>query len=400
MRILEVNKFYHERRGAERHFLDVVSLFSVAGHDVAVFSMDNQENVVLPLPTYLVSWAGFTDGDAGHPWHVLKGIGRILWSFEGRRVMRRALDEFQPDIVHVHNAYHQVSPSFLPLIRKRGIPVLLTVHDYHVVSPDKDAYNDFVGTSYWKYLFIRKYSFIKRLMLVVRAYVDRVMGYYTRCVDAFIVPSAFVKESLLRAGIPEQKIRIIPHFVSETAASAEADAARSPIEPYALYAGSVSEDKGVRELVERFDAIGYPLILVGRKAMTIPISEHARYVGERSQKELDALYHEASFVVSASRLPETFGLVALEAGAAGKPFIGYDVGALSEIVEQGRTGWLAKNEADFTDTVRRLIAGSLGFDDADTIRRKTAERFGKTKYLESFERLVDSIRETERIGRT
>ncbi len=395
MRVLEVNKFFHERRGAERHFLDVLRLLSDGGHEVAVFSMDHPKNLPATMPTFLVSRAGFAEGDAGNAWHLIKGVGRLFWSFEGRRVMRRALDTFRPDVVHVHNAYHQLSPSFFPIIRKRGIPIILTVHDFHVVSPDKDAYHDVVGTSYWKYLFVPDYFFAKRLLLVVRAYADRIMGYYTRCVDAFIVPSGFVKDTLLRAGIPERKIRVIPHFVTRSAVS-DADAAtRSSVGPYALYAGSVSEDKGIRELVERFDTMRYPLILAGRKTMPIPASEHVRYVGERSRGELDALYRDASFVVSASRLPETFGLVALEAAAAGKPFIGYDVGALSEIVERGKTGWLAKDEADFTDSVRKLIEGSCGLDDTETIRRKTVERFGEAKYLDSFDRLTETLRESK-----
>ncbi|NTW75585.1 MAG: glycosyltransferase family 4 protein [Candidatus Moranbacteria bacterium] len=391
MRVLEVNKFFHERRGAERHFLDVVRLFSDEGHEVAVFSMDHPKNLPTTVPTFLVSRAGFAEGDAGNAWHLLKGVGRLFWSFEGRRVMRQALDTFRPDVVHVHNAYHQLSPSFFPIIRKRRIPIVLTVHDFHVVSPDKDAYHDFFGTSYWKYLLVPDRSFVKKLLLVARAYVDRVMGYYTRYVDAFIVPSVFVKDTLLRAGIPERKIRVIPHFVTRSAISDADVAARPSVVLYALYAGSVSEDKGVRELIERFDAMKYPLILAGRKTMPIPTSEHVRYVGERNRGELDTLYRDASFVVSASRLPETFGLVALEAAAAGKPFIGYDVGALSEVVEQGKTGFLSKNDELFESAIRSCIADPNQFDVPETIQRKTYGRFGKRKYLVSFLDLAKSI---------
>ena len=386
MRILEVNKFFHERRGAERHFLDVIGALASEGHEVAVFSMDHPKNLPGPLRTYLVSRAGFSEGDAENPWHVLKGIGRFFWSFETRKLMRQALDEFRPDIVHVHNAYHQLSPSFLPIIRKRGIPVVLTVHDYHIVSPDKDSYHESVGSSYWKFLLVGKYSLLKRLLLVFRAYWDRAMGFYPDNVGVFIAPSEYVKKTLVRAGIPGEKIRVIPHFVSSEILDGDV-----PIGSYALYAGSVSEDKSVTELVSLFQTIGYPLVLAGRKTMDIPESTSVRYVGEQTGNELSKLYEGASFVVSASRLPETFGLVALEANVAGKPFFGYAVGALPEVVEQGKTGWLAKDGRDFESSIRLRIADGGSFDDATTMRRKTFERFGRTRYLEAFDRLAEDL---------
>ena len=302
--------------------------------------------------------------------------------------MRRAIDEFRPDIVHIHNAYHQLSLSFFPIISKCGIPIIMTVHDYIAVSPDKDRYDDEIGTSFWKFLSVRKYSFPKRFLLVLRAYWDARMGYYSRYVDMFIAPSQYVKETLIRAGIPEAKIRVIPHFVSD--AEVHTSISKS-VAPYALSAGSVSEDKNIGSLVALFISIGYPLILAGRKTMEISEDDRIRFVGEKAKEELETLYSGASFVVSASRLPETFGLVALEAGAAGRPYIGFDTGALSEIVEEGKTGTLVETDAELESALRSFIAHPDTYDSAETIRRKTIDRFGKQKYLDSFFSLVHEL---------
>jgi glycosyltransferase involved in cell wall biosynthesis len=387
MRILEVNKFFHERRGAERHFLDVTDLLSSEGHEVAVFSMEHPKNRPAPFPTFFVSRAGFSMEDAGSVLNIAKGIGRLFWSFETRRMMRRALDDFRPDVVHVHNAYHQLPPSFLPIVRKRGIPVIMTVHDYHVVSPDRNA----VYASPLRFLLFGPYGVPKRILLTLRACLDGIFGSYSKNVDIYVAPSRFVKETLVHAGIPEEQIRVIPHFVS----SFDAPDTEATAVPYALYSGSVSEDKNISELASLFDRIGYPLVLAGRKSMEIREGDFVRYVGEKSREELGVLLSGASFSVSASRLPETFGLSALEANAAGKPFFGYVTGAFPEIIGQGKTGYLAKDADDLERAVTEFVADPAcsGYDGPETIRQKAVSGFGRERYLNSFLNLARETRE-------
>ncbi|NTW15082.1 MAG: glycosyltransferase family 4 protein [Candidatus Moranbacteria bacterium] len=385
MRILEVNKFCYGRRGAERHFLDVIGLLSRNGHDVAVFSMRDPRNCPTRHPEYLLSRAGFASDDHTGPREFAKGIGRLFWSFEGRRLMRRALEEFDPDIVHIHNAYHQLSPSFFPVIRNRGIPIVLTVHDYHIVSPDKDAYHDEVGTAYWKYLRIGRDPLPKRILLVLRAYADRLAGYYTRHVDVFIAPSRFVADTLIRAGIPARKIVVVPHFVSEEFLPEAGSRVRAEVGPYALYAGAVAPEKGIGNLVSVFEKLRYPLVLAGRRTMDIPSSRYVRYAGDLTREELGPLMDGASFVVSASRLNETFGLIALEANAAGKAFVGYSVGAFPEMIENGVNGWLADTDKSFERSLEGLISGRKKMPEAKSLRRRSRERYGTDRYLRSLE---------------
>lgn len=380
MRILEINKFYYERRGAERHFLDVIRLFRDAGHEVAVFTMDDPRNVSREYAKYTVSPVGYNHDDSTF-WQRLKGAGRLFWSFEARRKMRALLADFRPDMVHLHNAYHQLSFSFLPIIRSRGIPIVMTVHDYHLVSPDKDAYYESVGQHYWKFLLVSKYSFGKRLLLICKMYWERSLR-YREMIDRFIAPSEFVKEVLVKAGVDKRKILVITHFVtSETYDSLTPFAVR---EPYVLYFGAVTEEKNIRELVTIFERLHYPLVLAGKKDMEIPDGGFIRYVGEREKGELSELIRGASCVVSASRLPETFGLVILEANACGKPFFGYRTGAFPDIVENGKNGWLAGNADDFFRNIDRFLNGSLDCLGADDIRVMTQEKFGKDSYLDHF----------------
>ncbi len=66
----------------------------------------------------------------------------MFYSFEAKRKINAILDEFKPDIVHIHNIYHQISPAILFEIKKRGIPVVMTVHDYKLINPNHSLYLD------------------------------------------------------------------------------------------------------------------------------------------------------------------------------------------------------------------------------------------------------------------
>jgi len=396
MRILEVNKFYYERRGAERHFLDVIRLFRDAGHEVSVFTMNDPRNVSREYEKYFVSPVGYNRGDSSL-WQRMKGIGRLFWSFEARRKMRWMLDDFRPDVVHVHNAYHQLSLSILPVIRSRGIPIIMTVHDYHLVSPDKDAYSESVGDRYWKFLFVKKYGFGKRFLLVLKSYWERFLG-FQGMIERYIVPSEYVKNILARAGIDGGRIVVIPHFVFSDTLDFSSAYPKLNSEPYALYFGGVTEEKGIAELVSVFNYLRFPLLLAGKKDMDISERNSVRYVGEQTREQLGALIRKASFVVSASRLPETFGLIALEANAQGKPFFGYATGAFPEIIENGENGWLAEDTESFRTTLSEFIRGNRAVSDADTIRHKTFACFGSEQYLERFIRCAELAIRSHRVG--
>lgn len=389
MKILEINKFNYLRRGAERHMLDVIDLFESEGRETAVFAMHHPENIPSKWDRFFVSQVGYNSGDS-NAWQKLVGIGRIFWSFEARRNMRRLLKEFRPDVVHLHNIYHQISPSILGPLKRSGAKIVMTVHDYHLVSPDKDAYYESVGQRYWKFLFFKKYGFFKRLLLVAKMYLERAYDPYGKHVDAFIVPSRFVRDALIRGGMDAKKIVVIPHFIAnDEDIESESLATESK---HALYFGSLSEGKGIRELVRIFDTLEKPLVLAGspEPGFDLPESPWVTFVGQLDREGIERSIREASCVVSGSRLPETFGLIALEAISFSKPFFGLKSGAYAEIVENGRNGLLTDDFQGLENALRGFFAGKMSFDTA-SIRKAAYADYGKKRYLERFDRIVKGI---------
>ncbi len=367
MKILEINKFNYLRRGAERHFLNICSMLREKGHEVAVFAMHHPQNKFSPWQKYFISYVGY--GLEDKIWHKIKGLGRMFFSFEAKRKISKLLREFQPEIAHIHNIYHQISPSILTEIKKRGIPVVMTVHDYKLICPNYlltcggQEIKTGPNLKFWDFVRRRcfKNSFWKSALVFAEFKWHALRNSYDKHIDLYIAPSQFAKNKLAEGGIPEKKIIVLPHFAVAQKSRAKDIAGESgaPREKYAFYCGDISREKGVDRLIAIFQNLPeIKLYLAGSLSggFEFPKAENIRYLGFLQRKELEKYLRGALFAVSASRLPETFGLIALEALQNAKPFIGFRSGALPEIIENNREGFLCENENEFAKNIMNLAA--------------------------------------------
>ena len=406
MKILEVNKFNYVRGGADRHFLDVVALLKSSGHEVATFSMDSpageSRNLFSPWKKYFVSYVGYSKNDSTLA-QKIKGTFRMFYSLEAKTKMRKMLLDFAPDVVHVHNIYHQISPSILGEIKKQNIPIVMTVHDYKLICPDY-LLRDWEALGKYRYLkFILgkkfKNSYPKSLLVVLEFLWHKQWKIYTKNIDLYICPSLFLKNKLVANGIPEQKIVVLPHFFLP--AEKNSNAEDKTDEKYALYFGKIAEDKNISELLEIFEKNrNIKLYLAGELEAGFEIEERAqlKYLGALGKIELAKYIQNAQFVVSGSKLPETFGLIAQEALSFGKPFIGYDTGAFSEIVENNRTGFLCQNATEFGEKITQLAQD-------EKLRKMFCENayaraadFAAKKYLKKIELIFHELTDKPKNG--
>ncbi|MFA7319477.1 MAG: glycosyltransferase [Parcubacteria group bacterium] len=405
MKILEINKFNFANAGADKHFLDLVKLLRAKGNDVAVFAMDHSRNEFSPWKKYFLSYVGYNHNDSTL-WQKIKGAFRMFYSWEARRKIGKLLDDFQPDIVHIHNIYHQISPSILSEIKKRGLPIVMTVHDYALICPDylmecngknweeikKGGWLSFVTNKCFKD------SYVKSLIAILRFNFHKYLDIYDKNIDLYISPSIFTKNILVQNGLAENKIIVLPHFhTMELSDGCDKNANK---ERYVFYAGRISADKGVGELIGTFKKLeNITLYLAGKKDENFILeeTENIKYIGFLSHKGIMRYIKNSLFVVSFSRLPETFGLVALEAASQAKPFIGFDSGAYGEIIEDGKDGYLCRN----TDEIREKIE-KLSEDEGLRIlfsrnALKKAERFDRRQYyLNIMDIFSDSSRKSKR----
>ena len=162
---------------------------------------------------------------------------------------------------------------------------------------------------------------------------------------------------------PGDPHRVVPNFIGALPPSPPAGDPRLealPDEPFLMYFGDVTEDKGVRVLVEAYARLEAPppLVLIGRELIDdLPAVSGVRAIGPLPHSLAIEALRRSLLAVAPSLLPESFGIVALEAAAAGKPAIVADIGGLSDIVADGETGVLVPaGDADaLAAALRRLL---------------------------------------------
>ena len=398
MKILEINKFNYVSGGADKHYLDLVGLLRSKGNEVAVFSMENPKNEFSPWRKYFVSYVGYGEKDS--VWQKVVGVFRMFHSVEAKRKMKRLLDDFQPDIAHIHNIYHQISPSILGEIKKRKIPIVMTVHDYKLICPNYllqcngRSWEDLGGNRYMEFIKQKcfKDSYWKSLLVVLQFRWHAYWNSYDKNVDRYIVPSDFTKNKLVAAGFQESKIVVLPLFSQEPSVNEVSKIAI--VEKYAIHFGRLSKDKGVDKLIELFaDIPDIKLYLAGNIEgdLEIPNVANIRHIGFLKQVELERYIKNALFVISRSTLPETFGLIALEAIKNGKPFIGFRTGAYAEIIENNKEGYLCADMQEMKERISTLVRDGGLRTLFSRMALEKAKKFNSDGYYERISSLFNSL---------
>jgi glycosyltransferase involved in cell wall biosynthesis len=258
--------------------------------------------------------------------------------------LRRLLRELRPDVVHAHN---WLVNSYLPLARRAAPPLLLSLHDYGILCPTKRLFYKGAVCSGPAPLKCMRHAFEyygagKGAMVAGGTRLSE--SWVRRRADMFLSVSSAAQE-LCRVR-PEDDHRIVPNFVGELPpAPADADERLSflPEEPFVLYFGDVAEDKGAANLIAAHRELEDPppLVLIGRRGLEgLAAMPGIVAPGPLPHPLAIEALRRSMFSVAPSIWAEPFGIVALEAAAAGKPIVASDIGGLRDIVAGGETGLL------------------------------------------------------------
>ena len=131
--LLAINNYYYYRGGAETLFLEHNRIFQDLGWQVVPFAMRHAQNLATPWSEFFVDEVEF--GNDYSLREKLVRVPKVIYSFEAREKLARLLKAVEPDVCHAHNIYHHISPSILGLLKRRGIPTVLTLHDLKIACP-------------------------------------------------------------------------------------------------------------------------------------------------------------------------------------------------------------------------------------------------------------------------
>jgi glycosyltransferase involved in cell wall biosynthesis len=349
MRILLVNKYNYLRSGAERYLYDLKQLLETHGHQVAVFAMQHPRNQPSVYDQYFVPFIDFRNLTlAGR----LQAALRVIWFPQAARQIARMLDDFQPDVVHLCNIYHQLSPAILKPISQRRIPILQTLHDYKLICPNYLLYTDnrpCMRCQNGRYFQAVRHrcahnSLSWSALAALEMTLHKRWQIYERHVARFIAPSLFLKRTVESFGIAADQVDHLPNFIFPEHFSP------SPMTgKYIVYAGRLAYEKGLPLLIRAMSRLPQAkLLIVGEGPQRPELEQLVQergltnicFTGYLQGEALKQTLAQAFFTVVPSAYYEVFPYAVLEAMAMGKAVVAARIGGIPEQIDENVDGLL------------------------------------------------------------
>ena len=402
MNIISVNKFFWQKGGSEAVFFGEKALLESKGHTVVPFSMADDKNQVSEYSQYFVKNVDYATADGAAK---LTSAMNIIYSFEAKSKMKKLLKVFTPDVAHFHIFQHQISPSVFGPLKKKKIPLVLTLHDLKPICPTYKMYtNDAVceackGRKFYN-CFIHKCtkgSRFKSLINTLEMYLHYMLGYYQK-VDRYIAVSQFYRNKMLEYGFHKEQVAYIPNSI-------DVDKFKSTYDDrgYGLYFGRLSHEKGLDHLLDAAEiAADVTLYIAGTGPSEEKLKaivdekglENVKFSGFVSGDNLLKLISRASFTVIPSIWYENCPMSVLESLALETPVIGADIGGIPELVDNNVDGFTyeAGNSVQLAKTMRVMMADAdIRKEMGIAGRRKIVSQFDKESHYEKLIALYEEL---------
>jgi glycosyltransferase involved in cell wall biosynthesis len=408
MRVLYCNKYNFAFSGTEVYLLELMQLMRAHGHQTALFSMADNRGEAGEFNHYMAPVVEFKN-HAGGWMHKAWLAAHAIYSLRSRRQVRRMIEAFQPDIAHVRNIYHHLSPSILWELRAQRVPVVYHLNDFKLLCPSYNmvahgrACEECCGGQFWNVVKKGCYtaSRAQAFVLAAEAYVHKWLHTYENCVDHLIAPSEFVKSKFVENGWDGGRITVVTHFQSLPPGPVSEPEPGAPIFCF----GRLSAEKGVADLLLAMQQLPHiRLRIAGEGPQETTLREMAerlglanvQFLGHLNSQELGKEISQSLFTVMPSRAYETMGKAILESYAHGRAVVASDLGSRREVVEDGETGLLVE-----AGNVRQLACAIAFLFDRPELaakmgcagRERVATRHQPAEHLRAITSLYETLLE-------
>lgn len=322
-RILVVHNQYQHRGGEDSVVESEIELLRMHGHAVETWFRSND--------------------DVGRmsPFALAR---QTLWSDRTPHDLSEMLRRFRPDVIHAHNTFPLISPSLYWAAEREGVPVVQTLHNFRLMClnalflREGKVCEDCMKQVPWRgvvracYRESRSASAVLAGMLTLH----RGLGTYRNKVSRYIALNGFCRDKFIEGGLPAERVVVKPNFVDFEAPES---VARSGL----LFVGRLSVEKGVSTLVQAMALLPEGQLRVAGEGPEAGLLDGVAGVMRLGSLPGDVVRGEMSRAVALvvpSIWYENFPRTIVEAFACGLPVIASRIGALADIVTEGKTGLL------------------------------------------------------------
>lgn len=401
MKVLLVNKFHWNKGGSEKYYFELAELLKENGHEVAFFSMEDEKNVHTDSKEYFVKPIDLNSGSK------LKALD-VIYCKDNEKLMRQAIEEFKPDIVHLNNFQRQLSASIIKPIKEKNIPIVFTAHDVQAICPaitmmdsNKEVCELCMKGKYTNCIKKNciKDSKLKSVLGAIEGYYYRTKSIYTKKIDYIITPSEFYREKLIQDGIPSEKIKAQHNFVDIEKYNIE-----TTDDGYALYFGRLSKEKGILNLIQAFEKIEKGILYIageGPEKENIQqfikdknLENRVKLLGFLNQDQMKDTIRKAKFIVVPSIWYENCPYSVMETLAIGKPVIGAKIAGIPELVEDGKNGFVYKHDDvnELADKMKILFEDDkLVLEFGKYAKEKARELYSKEVYYKEIIKVYENL---------
>lgn len=366
MKILLINKFLYPKGGDSISTLTTGALLKSKGHEVVFWGMKSKKNSSFPHDDLFVNEVDYNF--AGGVGQQLCNAVNMLYSLEAKKKIALLLEKFKPDIVHLNNFAHQISPSILHVFKKYNIPCVMTMRDYKEVCPvytmllNGKPCERCQGGKFFNCLTNRcaKNSRMKSLLNAIEMYLHHKILHIYDLIDVFISPSMFLKNKTEEMGIG-RTVAYLPNFVRVESFIPQDNISENSI----VYVGRLSPEKGINTLISGVKGLEIKLKIIGdgpiKKELESRLNDEAIgnvcLMGYVNGNDLQREISKAMFLVIPSEWYENNPRSVIEAFALGKPAIGARIGGIPELVKDGETGFTFEsgNTEDLRTKIQYLL---------------------------------------------
>jgi glycosyltransferase involved in cell wall biosynthesis len=380
MNILLVNWSWYPTGGDWTYISSLKTLYEKKDCHIIPLSVKNKRNIEAAYPDNFFKSPDYKILNKKK--NLINGFIAFKHSIISSKALKkidRILAENDIKIAHLHNIHHYITPAIIWRLKKAGVKIIWTLHDYKIICPQslfisngKICEKCMTGRFYHCILNkCKRGSRAASFLATLEASFYHQNGVYEE-VDAYLCPSEFIKKKFTQFGFEDAKlhvtnlcydIQLVDDFIKDCGQNLLAGN-DVPGPDYILFVGRVENIKGIKTLINAVKGTPLHLKIVGTGEEFDNLNEFVRkenydnvhFLGFQDKNSVFRYIFNSRFVVCPSEWYENFPFSIIESFLFSKPVVGSKIGGIPELVIEGETGYLFEpgNVEDLRDKLLKL----------------------------------------------